>query len=249
MPLDIKEPLDFDKALALAQALKIAIPASYKEEVPKDLRKMAFWVAGIEKVENVSSILDSLNRALSAGDSYESWRDNADLATLGISKGKAQTIYRNQMQVVFNSGVVDRSLESKDTFPYLMYDSVNDSRTRPNHAALDGTIKPVDSEFWTKNTPPIGHNCRCTVIPLTKDQAQARGGVTKNVSTKAKPDEGWDYDKTKPIKNLQNIAKRKLKVVPKNIKEAFDNKFKDYEKETDIWFERNRSKFTEQGDE
>ena len=69
----------------------------------------------------------------------------------------------------------------KSTYNQLRYDTVGDGRVRPDHKVLDGITKPVDSTFWKTNYPPLGWNCRCTVIQtfdetittLTKPQQKA----------------------------------------------------------------------------
>ena len=46
-----------------------------------------------------------------------------------------------------------RIQDHKDRFPYLMYDAVNDSRTRPQHLEWDGLVLPVDHSFWKTHRP------------------------------------------------------------------------------------------------
>lgn len=50
-----------------------------------------------------------------------------------------------------------------DIAPWLRYDTAGDLRVRPEHAALDGITKRYDDTWWLTHTPPLGHNCRCTV--------------------------------------------------------------------------------------
>lgn len=52
----------------------------------------------------------------------------------------------------------------KELYPNLTYSTVGDGRVRPEHAALDGTTRPVNDSFWKKYYPPNGWNCRCTVM-------------------------------------------------------------------------------------
>jgi SPP1 gp7 family putative phage head morphogenesis protein len=59
--------------------------------------------------------------------------------------------------------------EDKDDLGMLQYQTVGDDRVRPAHAALDGTIKPVDDPFWDTLYPPNSWRCRCTVIQLPTD--------------------------------------------------------------------------------
>lgn len=48
---------------------------------------------------------------------------------------------------------------------YLEYNTVGDERVRGSHKALDGKTYPKNHKFWDNAMPPLGWNCRCTVIP------------------------------------------------------------------------------------
>lgn len=61
-----------------------------------------------------------------------------------------------------------KGFESQKDDYDLVYDAVNDKRTRPEHAAIDGVVEPVDSDFWNTHYPPNGWNCRCTVYQVEK---------------------------------------------------------------------------------
>ncbi len=61
-----------------------------------------------------------------------------------------------------------KGFESQKDDYDLVYDAVNDKRTRPEHAAIDGVVEPVDSPFWNTHYPPNGWNCRCTVYQVEK---------------------------------------------------------------------------------
>lgn len=78
--------------------------------------------------------------------------------------------------------------------PYLMWDAINDSRTRPTHRAMDNHIAPVNDQIWKRWSPPAGHNCRCTRIALTESQARARGWP--KAAPDVEPDAGWEGDPT-----------------------------------------------------
>lgn len=58
---------------------------------------------------------------------------------------------------------------------YLVYDAVNDDRTRPEHAAMDGITLPLDHPFWRTHFPPNGWYCRCTVHGYSRDDLDRRG--------------------------------------------------------------------------
>lgn len=78
-----------------------------------------------------------------------------------------QTIYQTNTAMAFAEGQRAALLAHQDTFTHWQYVATLDGRTRPEHAALDGKIfKVTDHRFY----PPIGFNCRCTAIPMTKEE-------------------------------------------------------------------------------
>jgi hypothetical protein len=58
---------------------------------------------------------------------------------------------------------------------YLVYDAVNDDRTRPEHAAWDRIVLPLDHPFWRTHFPPNGWYCRCTVYAMSARQLESAG--------------------------------------------------------------------------
>lgn len=52
---------------------------------------------------------------------------------------------------------------NKEALPFLIYQTVGDSRVRASHKALDGIKRPIDDDFWKTYYPPNDWNCRCSV--------------------------------------------------------------------------------------
>jgi len=71
--------------------------------------------------------------------------------------------------------------EQKDLFGLLEYSAILDDRTREDHRALDGTVRPVDDPFWDDFMPPNGYNCRCLLVPTIEG--------TKEITDKPKVSE------------------------------------------------------------
>lgn len=69
---------------------------------------------------------------------------------------------------------------------YLRYSATNDGLTRPNHAALDGIILPINDPFWRTHTPPNGWNCRCEAIPVSEFEDDFKQSNQKIVEQKSK---------------------------------------------------------------
>lgn len=55
----------------------------------------------------------------------------------------------------------------------LQYRTANDSKVRPEHAALNGVTLPLSDPFWEEYYPPNGWNCRCTVVQVRKSKYPA----------------------------------------------------------------------------
>ena len=87
---------------------------------------------------------------------------------------------KNWLEVEYNAAVMSSNaasqwegiLKTSDQFPLLKYQTVGDGRVRPEHARLDGIVKPVNDPFWNTAYPPNSWRCRCDVIQLVKGEAE-----------------------------------------------------------------------------
>ena len=112
----------------------------------------------------LQDIRDAMTKAMDSGMSFKSFQKeiepilrakgwwgkqvvNGKMVQLG-SPWRMKTIYQTNMQSAMNAGRYKAQLDNADNRPFLMYVAVMDSKTRPEHAALHGTIKPVDSPWW-----------------------------------------------------------------------------------------------------
>jgi SPP1 gp7 family putative phage head morphogenesis protein len=201
----------FVEAISATRQRKIVLPDVYYGELQKIDRQLAFSVANIAKFDQLQFILDSLVSAQEKGQSFASWKKGFIAANvdLGLPKHRLENIYRTNIQNSFNRGHWAKFLQSKEDRPYLMYDAVNDSRTRPHHLAMDGIIRPVQDPFWRTNAPSNGFFCRCKLLSLSESQAQRRSGNGKGlnkaiVEEDMQPDKDWEYN---PSEDLQKGVK------------------------------------------
>ncbi len=163
----------------------------------------AFVVAGMMDVDMVNDVRISLIKSAQEGTPYQQWAD--DIMPMLKKKGwietpsnsptssqqaggekkagnayRLKTIYQTNMATAHEAGrravMVDkRTGTDRDPFPYWMYSAVLDKKTRPSHRSLDGTVMKKTDPAWDSIYPPNGYNCRCTVIELTRGQAQRYG--------------------------------------------------------------------------
>lgn len=157
-------------------------------------------------------------------------------AQLG-SASRLETIFRSNIQSAYSVGQWEMIQASAQSAPYLLYDAVDDGRTRPEHAARDGQIHHVYSDFWKTHFPPSGWNCRCGVIQLTKAEAEELGGIQRSAQIEYRDwknprtgkvrkvpvdtDPGWDHNPGKSRREaLERVLDEKVGALPPAQREA-----------------------------
>ncbi|MCX8507172.1 MAG: phage minor head protein [Alphaproteobacteria bacterium] len=152
------------------------------------------------------------------------WVGVKDGVELGTPR-RLRLIYDTNMRVSAAQGRWDQIDESRESHPYMRYVAVMDSRTRPAHAALHGTILPIDDPWWDVYYPPCGWRCRCHVMAVSEEQLSYHGWKVKLKSPKieyrdwtnpktgevvpvaAGVDPGWGYHVGKASRNIVPAAK------------------------------------------
>lgn len=190
-------------------------PSFHYADMIGDAHDRAFTIAKMMDVDMLGQVRASLESAMANGTPYREWADTvlAQLQAGGWAGRKAvvdklsgatvvteisapwrlQTIFRTNLQAAYAKGQQEMIESQRDVAPYLMYDALDDHRTRPSHRARDGKVLHVGHPWWARNTPPLGYNCRCGVIQLDGSQVEAMG---LEVSTK--PPELEEVDWTNP---------------------------------------------------
>ena len=179
------------EAIAFFRDKGLATTFSYLDLVGEE-HNAAFTVAKMMDTDLLATVRDKLDQALANGETLEDfkrtlipklqsagWWGKADVvdpltgrvveAQLG-SASRLETIFRTNIQTAYAVGHWQTIQDQAEAAPYLLYDAVDDHRTRPDHAAHDGTVLPVGSPFWDTHYPPNGYNCRCGVIQLDDDE-------------------------------------------------------------------------------
>ncbi len=162
----IKFNTPFETAVKAAENRHVVLPSEYYGELEKTMRSRAFTVSYISKLEQISQIMASLEKAMTTGVSLENWKkDLGGIEQFGISKAHAETVFRNAIQTHYAVGHWESFQRTKKSLPYLRYSAINDSRTSECCKALSGIIRRVDDPFWATHTPPNHHRC---ILPWTK---------------------------------------------------------------------------------
>lgn len=97
-----------------------------------------------------------------------------ELVQLG-SPRRLRTIFNANVRTAYAAGKWERVERTKAAFPFLEYTSVMDGRERPEHHDWDGTILPVDSDWWDNHYPPCDWECRCSVVQRSRRMLDRQG--------------------------------------------------------------------------
>jgi SPP1 gp7 family putative phage head morphogenesis protein len=211
MATEARFDLTPEKAIAFFRGKGFATSFSW-QELWQSEHDIAFTVAKMMDVDLLRDVRAAVDKAIAEGQTVEQFRDalkprlvqagwwgkaemtdpltgETQLVQLG-SPRRLTTIFETNMRTSYAAGQWAEIQQTKVDSPYLMYDAVDDDRTREEHAAWDGTVLPADDPWWSSHMPPNGWNCRCGVIQLSADQAAAMGLA---VNDPAPPTELVDY--------------------------------------------------------
>ncbi|STY93427.1 phage minor head protein [Moraxella bovis] len=165
----------FKEALAFAKSRKVVPSDKYYNQMTQLQRQTSISIKSLAQLEQIRHIIDSVNKAIEHGETFADFRKRVQAGDIHLPRHRLNNIYRTNIQTAYNRGKWYEQQQNKKDRPYLMYSAINDSRTRPEHRARHGVIRPIDDPFWLDNTPPCGFRCRCTTRALTEQQAKERG--------------------------------------------------------------------------
>lgn len=176
-----------DEAAALFKD-RLPINKAQFSRLTANLKRKYFTVAGIEEGNLLKAAQEALIEAIDTGGTVETFakalRDKgvkytgtafgADLAGQEISDSHLRTVFRTNALSAYNEGrrEIFEDPEVEDLVVAYLYSAIDDDRARPSHAAMDGKIFLKDDPIWQTWWPPNGYNCRCTVVPITQDEAR-----------------------------------------------------------------------------
>lgn len=188
--LSNQEAIDFFRRKGLARSFRWP-------EVVREEHAYAFTVAKMMDTDLLATTKKLLDRMIAEGKTIDDFKgelipmlqkrgwwgrqDVIDAATGQVvsaqlgSASRLETIFRTNMQSAYAAGHWESIEATKEAFPYLMYDAVDDNRTRPEHESWDRLVLPVDDDFWKTHYPPNGYNCRCGVIQMDEDDLADEG--------------------------------------------------------------------------
>ena len=190
------KPLPFEEAIKLFKGKVVLSPEQYKK-LTAEVKMRAFSVSGMLEADVLLDLYNEVLRGLESGIAFPEFKKALMPKVAEAWGGKApyrlDTIFRTNIQSMYQAGHYKQQMEVVDERPYWQYVAVMDSRTRPSHAAMNGKVFPADHEFWQKNYPPNGFNCRCTVRALSSRE-MARDGLSVSKKSHDIAGPGFDFN-------------------------------------------------------
>jgi SPP1 gp7 family putative phage head morphogenesis protein len=146
-------------------------------EMLRDLTDNIQVFSGAKTYQQVRSLTDLLKDQKLKSNFY-AFKEKATPILKDYNEAYLKAEYNTAIGSSRMAGEWMRIETDKDILPLLQYETVGDSRVRPEHAALDNIIRPVNDKFWDTLYPPNGWNCRCTVLQLSEGSVTDLRGRT-----------------------------------------------------------------------
>jgi SPP1 gp7 family putative phage head morphogenesis protein len=191
------------------------LPRDRFDLLADQLKARVFTAARLWSDHALEAARDSIARAIEGGLTVREWRER-DWKRLAAAYGNGgtdaswyvDTVFRTNVQAAYAGGRYAEmfSAERSRSSPYVMYNAIEDNRVRPEHLALDGKVFRKDDANARRYFPPLGFNCRCSLIELDEDDfrdggyrltsgSSIAGLPTEGDKTVGPPPEGWDSDR------------------------------------------------------
>lgn len=161
-----------------------ALAPTVAQKVALVYRNHGFTMAKVAERTMLEKVQAKLVEFLQTGDSdrkqFAAWftETNPDLPDT-----YADVVFRNNVNTAYSSGRHQQMKDAGDLVGGWQYVTAGDQSVRPAHAALDGKVFPMSRADLM---PPLGHNCRCTAIPVERGAATLRSDEIDRVVTKVR---------------------------------------------------------------
>lgn len=211
-----------DKALAMFRAKGLQASFDWRD-MQREEHDRNFTVAKLLDMDLLADVRDAVDRAIAEGQTVKQFRDglipllqargwwgkqemtdpetgDTRLVQLGSAR-RLQIIYDTNLSTAYAAGHWQAIVTNAKYRPYLMYDAVDDDRTRPQHRAWDNLVLRWDDPWWRTHYPPNGWRCRCSVIQLSERDLR-RLGKSAPDDTPKQPTRAWTNPRTGEVRQI-----------------------------------------------
>jgi SPP1 gp7 family putative phage head morphogenesis protein len=139
-----------------------------------------------------------LDDAIANGEQLPQFAEKVDTLTQSLGLAPAQPhyvemVFRTNVQGAYGAGRYKamRNPVVMRARPFVQYRTVGDARVREEHRALDGKTYRADDPVWQRIAPPNGFNCRCSMITLSRQEAEGLE-ISDDIPEDYEPTPGFD---------------------------------------------------------
>lgn len=222
-----------EAAAAYIRGKAVADPAHFGA-LPAQLKQRAFTVAGIERMDTLRRLRDTIARLPEGASWDEVKRDLAaeispfvdveDGKRAKAARARAEFMLRMQGAQAYAVARHQQQMGSLERFPYWQYETVGDNRVRASHAALDGKVLRADDPWWKTHYPPWDWGCRCIVHALDEEDAQEIGITEPSDMPTPGRSENFSFDPTNVAIDIDKFREdRRFKNKPADWQTFFVN--------------------------
>lgn len=186
-------------------------------------RENAFTVARVTNGRVLQDVCDAVDKAVEWGTDFDQFRADVELSLIqewgGEIPGRLETIFRTNLITTYAEGrhAIYSSPTVKQARPYLRFDAIEDDRECDICEPFNGVIRPQGE--WGQRVPPLHYQCRCQLVPLSKDEAEDEGIADglPDVDVDAdfghapsKQGDNWDFDLSTMPTELRDLVERSI---------------------------------------
>lgn len=220
------------------------LPDAFYDQLPEEYRRLAFTVSNIQKVDIIAKVMDDVSKGLEKFESFDQWKESLDPKFYtGIGEAQLQTVYRTTMSTAYTNGIIEKSRSTGVTTKFA-FQAILDDETRDNHRACDGIVLPENHPFWNTHTPPLGYNCRCTLIALNEEN-EVPDNINGNIPLDDKSaDSGFGFQPDDLETHLNAKFRGKVNELPADMRIDAIRSFSKKTEIVDKFLEENKNNFT-----
>lgn len=158
---------------------KKVVKATDFKRLSKDAKRDVFTAPGIDSTKVLKELRKSIADSIKAGESLAAYRKKT-AGAFALEKHQTETLFRTETKRAYVAGQDDsqKSEAVKEAFPAVLFSSTPDTRVRDEHWELDGfCCLTSDPAYKVLRKAVSDWNCRCSMIPITSDDADSYGGL------------------------------------------------------------------------
>ena len=168
----------FDAAWKFLTTKKV-VKASDFTALERDEKQRVFTAPGVDDKQVLREIRNGIAKSLETGESLANYRKGAGHA-LDLSRAQTETLFRTETKRAYVAGqeTAIKNPVVREEFPAVLYSATPDTRVSDSHWALDGFVCLTKDRAYTVLRRALGRwNCRCSLIPITLEDAERYGGL------------------------------------------------------------------------